>query len=54
MPPINNVKVLNTYRKIRSYAFKGKDNINNNLPVLGPFELNNGAIYIGQWKHGSR
>ena len=38
MPPINNIKVQATYRKIGGYEFSNKDSINNSYPVLGPFE----------------
>lgn len=31
-----------------------KDKDLEKLPTLGPFELENGAIYLGQWKQGSR
>jgi hypothetical protein len=54
MPTLNNIRVESTYRKIGRYQFIRKDTINNSLPVLGPFELNNGAIYIGQWKYGTK
>jgi hypothetical protein len=40
--------------RIGPYRFANDDPADANLPHLGPYELENSAVYIGQWRNGLR
>lgn len=41
-----------TYDKQGHFVFDSDTEGDQNLPMLGPFEFENSAIYTGQWKYG--
>ena len=47
-PTISNAQVEQTLSNVGEAKRKEEEG----LPVLGPYELENGAVYLGQWKHG--
>ena len=49
-PKINNAQVEQTLKKVGEIDKREEKG----LPVLGPYELENGAVYWGQWKYGRK
>ncbi len=48
LPTITNLNVLEAMKKADGIERREESG----LPVLGPYELENGAVYLGQWKYG--
>lgn len=54
-PPTNNPNSEHVLNQLGPYKYPDhKDPELDELPFLGPFELENEAIYYGQWKNGLR
>lgn len=54
-PDIANSQVLAAYKKNGPFKFTVQQlPEDENLPVLGPYQIENDIVYIGQWKNGVR
>ena len=54
VPNYNNIAAQSTYDKIGEFNYDQNHQEDSHLPKLGPYEFDNGAVYIGQWKQGVR
>jgi hypothetical protein len=52
MPEITNPNTKLQIQKFGDYKFTKEVGEYKDLPYLGPYELENNAVYYGQWKHG--
>ena len=53
-PNINNPNTKAILNKRGPFNYQNDTKDIANLPTLGPYELDNGAVYTGQWLEGSR
>lgn len=53
-PEIKNSKVLDAISKFGSYNMKQEDSYFNNIPEQGPFQYEDGSIYMGHMKDNKR
>ncbi|EGR32220.1 p38 protein, putative, partial [Ichthyophthirius multifiliis] len=53
-PNFQNEKGKKTLIEQGEFIFDEDEQGNSNLPKLGPYQFENGSIYIGQWKEGQR
>mmetsp|Transcript_23481 Transcript_23481/g.20409 ORF Transcript_23481/g.20409 Transcript_23481/m.20409 type:complete len:198 (+) Transcript_23481:701-1294(+) len=54
MPNYSNPNTMATLQRIGAFDYNNDEPEDNDLPRLGPYELENSAVYIGQWKKGLR
>ena len=54
VPNYNNQAAQATYNKIGEFVYDQDEDDDKQLPRLGPYEFENGAVYIGQWRQGVR
>ncbi|KAL4430533.1 hypothetical protein ABPG74_005458 [Tetrahymena malaccensis] len=54
VPQYENSSTKKTHERQGPFIYDKDQDEDKNLPFLGPFEFENAAVYIGQWKNGQR
>lgn len=54
VPVYDNIATKKSYDKCGEFVYDQDTDEDKTLPKLGPYEFDNSAIYVGQWKNGQR